>query len=93
MQGAGPNHRRVSFPSQSLLGLCSHISHRRSNDDKYKHVHFTKVDVDELPELAQEMSVRAMPTVILFKDGKKVDTVLSPTPNGLVELLEKGSGA
>ena len=35
-----------------------------------------KVDVDEVEEAAAEMGIQAIPTLILFKDGKAVDKVL-----------------
>ncbi len=35
-----------------------------------------KVNVDDLPEIAAEAAIRAMPTLVLFKDGKEVDRVI-----------------
>ena len=32
-----------------------------------------KVDVDELPAIAAEYGIQAIPTLFLFKDGKNVD--------------------
>ncbi|POS81105.1 thioredoxin II [Diaporthe helianthi] len=52
-------------------------------------VHFVKVDVDALPELAQEYSVRAMPTFHIFKDGEKVDEYVSANPPALLKVIEK----
>lgn len=37
---------------------------------------FYKIDVDEHPEIAAELEVRAMPTFIFFKDGKKLQQVV-----------------
>lgn len=39
-------------------------------------MHFYKVDVDELPDVAQEMGVSAMPTFMLFKAGNKVAEIV-----------------
>jgi thioredoxin 1 len=39
-------------------------------------VDFRKVDVDSNPELASKLGVRGIPTLILFKDGQPVDTVI-----------------
>ncbi|MCJ1232361.1 Cytoplasmic thioredoxin isoenzyme 2 [Varicellaria rhodocarpa] len=36
---------------------------------QYPDAHFYKVDVDEIPDVAQELSIRAMPTILLFKNG------------------------
>lgn len=38
-----------------------------------KDVSIVKVDIDSVPELAQEFQVTAVPTVASFRDGKLVD--------------------
>jgi thioredoxin len=35
-----------------------------------------KVNVDDEPELAQMFGIRSIPTLIFFKNGKKVDTFI-----------------
>lgn len=39
--------------------------------ETYPNVRFIQVDVDKVRSVAQEMQVRAMPTFVLFKDGKQ----------------------
>jgi len=39
--------------------------------------------VDEVPDVAQELSVRAMPTFLLFKNGEKVGEVVGANPAAL----------
>ena len=51
--------------------------------DNYTDARFYKLDVDEVPEVAQELSVRAMPTFLLFKDGEKVGEVVGANPSAL----------
>lgn len=51
--------------------------------DTYNTARFYKVDVDECPEVAQELSVRAMPTFFLFKNGEKVGEVVGANPTAL----------
>ena len=41
--------------------------------DKIK---FVKVNVDESPGLAQNYTVSALPTLLLFKDGKVADRII-----------------
>jgi thioredoxin len=39
-----------------------------------------KVNVDEEPGLAQRFGVQAIPTLLLFKDGQVVDTMVGAPP-------------
>jgi thioredoxin 1 len=41
-----------------------------------------KVDIDENPMTPNEYAVRGIPTMILFKDGKVVDTTVGAKPKG-----------
>ncbi|KAI8621876.1 thioredoxin-like protein [Chytriomyces sp. MP71] len=43
---------------------------------KFSNCSFIKVDVDEQKDIAQQYGVRAMPTFMLFKSGKKLDEVV-----------------
>ncbi len=38
----------------------------------HHHVRLAAIDTDEQPELAERFGVRAMPTVVLWRDGKEV---------------------
>jgi len=42
--------------------------------EEHPEIAFGKVNVDEAPELAQQFQVSAIPTLVLFKDGKPVGT-------------------
>ncbi|KAF2838928.1 Cop c 2-like protein [Patellaria atrata CBS 101060] len=51
--------------------------------DKYPDAQFLKIDVDELPDVAQELGIRAMPTFLLFKNGEKVEEIVGANPKAL----------
>ncbi|EEH22651.2 thioredoxin [Paracoccidioides brasiliensis Pb03] len=57
--------------------------------ESYPNVAFYKVDVDECPDIAQELGVRAMPTFIFFKDGQKVDEVMGAVPQAVEAAIKK----
>ncbi len=48
-------------------------------------LHFVKFDVDEIPELAQELGIRAMPTFLFFKGGNKADEMVGANPAVLIQ--------
>ena len=39
--------------------------------------------MDEVPDVAQELGVRAMPTFMVFRDSEKVETVVGVNPQAL----------
>jgi len=55
-------------PCQMLSPIVEQLAQEHSE------VAFGKVNVDDAPELAQKFGVSAIPTLVLFKDGKAVDT-------------------
>jgi thioredoxin 1 len=60
-----------------------------SEDPSYKEkVDFYKIDVDEAPDVAQELGVRAMPTFMLFKGGEKVGEVVGANKRALEQAIQ-----
>lgn len=41
---------------------------------EYKHVNFIKIDYDDFESIAEQYDVASLPTLVFFKDGKKVHT-------------------
>lgn len=55
--------------------------------DKFK---FFKVNTDESPGIATRYGIRSIPTVMIFKDGEKKDTVIGAVPKTtLTACIEK----
>ncbi len=52
--------------------------------DKLKVV---KVNVDENNELASQYDIMSIPTVFLFKDGKKIDSMIGARPKQMYETM------
>jgi len=57
--------------------------------DEFKGAHFVKLDVDEVPDVAQELGIRAMPTFLVFENGEKVKEVVGANPQALKVAIEK----
>lgn len=54
-----------------------------SNELKSK-AHFVKVDIDQSLDIAKKYSVSTVPTVIIFKDGKPIDTMVGFMPQEML---------
>lgn len=49
-----------------------------------------KVNVDNEPKLAEKYSIMSIPSILLFKDGKVVDTIIGAVPKSyLIEHIQK----
>ena len=51
--------------------------------NQYTNAHFYKIDVDEVPDVAQELGIRAMPTILYFKNGEKIGEVVGAQPKAI----------
>ncbi|KAK5654571.1 hypothetical protein OQA88_7200 [Cercophora sp. LCS_1] len=75
-------------PCKAVAPIIAKWSESEEWKDK---IYFAKFDVDELPELAQELGIRAMPTFVLFKDGEKAGEHVGGNPGPIQTLLVKHS--
>ena len=50
------------------------------SDEKKGTVRILKLNIDENPEIPQKYSVRGIPTLMLFKEGKLIDTKVGSLP-------------
>ncbi|KAF2143778.1 uncharacterized protein K452DRAFT_285818 [Aplosporella prunicola CBS 121167] len=57
--------------------------------EAYPTAKFYKLDVDEIPDVAQELGIRAMPTFLLFKGGEKVGEVVGANPKALEAAIKQ----
>nr|AAQ87932.1 Cop c 2-like protein [Curvularia lunata] len=56
--------------------------------EKYPNARFFKLDVDDVPDVAQELGIRAMPTFLLFKGGDKISEVVGANPKALEAAIQ-----
>ena len=57
--------------------------------EEYPKVKFFKVDVDEAPDVAQELGIRAMPTFLFFKNGEKVGEVVGANARAIEAAIKQ----
>ncbi|KAJ4425074.1 thioredoxin trx1 [Gnomoniopsis sp. IMI 355080] len=73
-------------------GPCKMVAPKIAQwSNEYPNIHFVKIDVDDLPELAAEHNVKAMPTFHIFKDGNATaaDEFVSAAPPKIEALIQK----
>ncbi len=71
-------------PCRKLLPIIEEVSEEVGNKVK-----ILKINIDDSPNSASELNIRSVPTLILFKDGKKLDTkVGSLSKDALINWLK-----
>ena len=67
-------------PCKQLDPILEEIA--EENSDKFK---VFKINIDENPMVPQKFGVRGIPTIMLFKDGKLIDTKVGSLPKSALE--------
>ena len=67
-------------PCQMLAPVLEEMDQKGEFGD----IKVIKVDVDEAPEIAGRFNVQSIPTLLLFEDGKVVDTRLGFMPKPML---------
>jgi thioredoxin 1 len=62
-------------PCRMISPLIEQLANSNPN------VHFFKVDVDAVPDVSSENGISAMPTILFFKNGEKVETIVGANVN------------
>ncbi len=50
-----------------------------------------KVNVDEQPEIADEEGIEVLPTLVIYRDGSAIESVVAPQSKAAIEEFIKGS--
>jgi thioredoxin len=82
---SSPNLVLVDFwaewcgPCKQIAPILEEISDENDNNLK-----ILKLNIDENPSIPQKMNVRGIPTLMLFRDGKLIDTKVSSLPKSVL---------
>ena len=68
-------------PCRMVSPLVDEIAEERSD------IKVGKINVDEQPELAQQFDVMSIPTLVVYKNGQKVNEAVGLMPKEQVESL------
>ncbi len=62
-------------------GPCKQLEPRLEElSEEYEEIDFYRVNVDENQDLAGQFGIRSIPTLMLFKDGDKVEEIVGAVP-------------
>ncbi|KAF2027461.1 thioredoxin-domain-containing protein [Setomelanomma holmii] len=73
-------------PCKQIAPIYAQLSTQHSSAGNFA---FVKVNVDEQRELAAQYGVTAMPTFLVFKDGKKVEEIRGADIRALKGVVER----
>jgi thioredoxin 1 len=55
----------------------------------YTGITFVKIDVDAVPEVAEQAGIRAMPTFQVYQAGNMVEELVGADPKKLEDVIKK----
>ena len=56
---------------------------------KYRHIKFARVNVDQNQDISLKFGVQAIPTFIMFKDGRQVDRMMGAVGEPGIHMIAK----
>ena len=70
-------------------GPCHMVSPvvEKLSDDYVEKLEFYKMNVDEAPITAQNYGIMSIPTLMLFKNGQKVDQIIGAAPESSIKKM------
>lgn len=75
-------------PCKQIAPVYNQLANSHSAPGKFA---FVKVNVDEQREIAAQYGISAMPTFLLFKDGKQIEEIRGADPRKIKAAVEKVS--
>lgn len=70
-------------------GPCKRIAPQIEELSKEQtNVHFCKLDIDQVEDVASDFGIRSIPTFIAFKSGKPMEKVVGADFNKLVQMVK-----
>ena len=73
-------------------GYCRRIgpAYDRLAEENKDRLVAVKINIDEEPDLAEAEQIEVIPTLVLYKNGKAVDSIVAPESQPMIaELIEK----
>lgn len=81
MEHPNPSTSKDTWLTRAFVRLAYSFS------KTYPEIRFVKVDVDDLPDIAQELGIKAMPTFHFYKNGEKIQEIVGANPKAIEQVL------
>ncbi|KAJ5213320.1 hypothetical protein N7449_000489 [Penicillium cf. viridicatum] len=72
-----------SGPCRVMSQIFSRFPH------EYPQVRFHDLDVDAVPSVAEELGIRSLPSVFVFRKGEMVEGIVGSRPAAVKDAIEK----
>lgn len=74
-------------------GYCRRISPAYDKiGEEYKDILVAgKIDIDEEPQLAEAEQIEVVPTLVLYQNGKAIDSIVAPESKAMIDRFIKGA--
>lgn len=68
-------------------GYCRRIApaYEKIAQQYEERVEVVKINIDDEPQLAQELSIEVIPTLVLFRGGERLDSVIAPDSKATID--------
>ena len=68
-------------------GYCRRIApaYEKVAQQYEERVEVVKINIDEEPQLAEELSVEVIPMLVLFRSGERLDSVVAPDSKAAID--------
>jgi len=75
----------------SWCGPCRAIApvFERLSDEYQGKLKFAKMDIDQHPNTSSGLGIQAIPTLLIFKDGKPIGRLVGPHPTRLKNEIDR----
>lgn len=80
-------HATWCNPCKAVAPIVEKLSEQYSKD------HFYKIDVDAVPDVSAENEISAMPTILLFKKGERIDAIIGANVEKIKTLISQNATA
>ena len=76
---------KITLPDNSVRKFDKPISVNELAEEYDGRIKFTKLDVDSNPATATNFSIRGIPTMLIFKGGQPVESIVGAVPKSTLK--------